>query len=292
MTPRALLPGVTGAVALVVFGLGARAAAAQDVLRAIEQTGIVRLAVRPDVEPFSHLDERSGRYEGYSVDLCRAVVRHLGAALERDLRVEPVEVTALNRFAALREGQADLLCEATTVTVERPISENVDFSMMTFVTGGTFLYREGTLEKGQAGTGKIGAVTGTTASDAMRAQNASASGGGPGEPQVYFRDYDQAAEALAAGRIDLLLGDRLVLERLLKAQDGLGEDVALSERFLSYEPYALALPAGARELRYHVDRTLADLYRSGEIGKLVLRHFSIAEVPRDLATMFRLNALP
>lgn len=261
------------------------------ILAEIAETGTLRLAMRSDVAPFSSREEGSSEHVGYSVDLCRWISKRLEAALERPVKIEAVEVTAEDRFRKLRDGEAHLLCEATTITLARPIEEEVEFSLMTFVTGGTFLYREGadeTLEVGDAD--RIGAIKGTTGAATL--EDASTGGSDETEPGVRFSDYDEAIAALQSGKIDILMGDRLVLTALVEDTPGLRDTFKVSNRYLSYEPYALAMPADARLFRYYVNRALSDFYRTGEVGELVLRHFSIHDIPRDLSNMYRILALP
>lgn len=274
---------------LLAFALVAAQAAADPVLDRIAERGEIRLAMRPDVPPFSAKVEDT--FEGYSVDLCGETAQRVADVLDQELKLIMVEVTAGERFDALRDGRADLLCEATTYTLDRPLDEKIEFSLMTFVTGSTFLYNDETAGKlEESDLDRVGAVNGTTAADALVMISASPE---PDEVKAgrLFETYDEAAEALSAGEIDILLGDRLVLQSIQSGTPALQEGVSLSSRYLSYEPYALAVPQGALELREILNYTLADLYRSGEVGALVLRHFKLDDIPRDLSTMYRLLSL-
>src|SRR6185312_16098449 len=126
----------------VAFLLAAQAAHA-DVIDRIRETGTIRLAHRTDAAPFSSLDS-AGQPVGYSIELCRRVVAAITAALPapaRAIRVEFVPVSAMDRFDAITAGRADLLCEATTVTLGR--REQLDFSLYTYVTGAGVIVRRG-----------------------------------------------------------------------------------------------------------------------------------------------------
>jgi polar amino acid transport system substrate-binding protein/glutamate/aspartate transport system substrate-binding protein len=62
------------------------------------------------------------------VDLCRAVADGLAKQIGMaDLKVTYVPVTSTDRFDAITGGKADLLCEATTVTLRR--RESLGFSL-------------------------------------------------------------------------------------------------------------------------------------------------------------------
>ena len=69
------------------------------------------------------------RPAGYIVDLCIEVA----AALGPNVRPEYVLVPADNRFEAVRDGRVDILCDPSSITMER--RELVDFSIPTFLDG-------------------------------------------------------------------------------------------------------------------------------------------------------------
>jgi ABC-type amino acid transport substrate-binding protein len=67
----------------------------------------------------------------------------------------------------------------------------------------------------------------------------------------------------------------------------------LSDKVLSFEPYALALPKGDGAFRLVVDRALARLSRTGEIVRLFQASFGTGATPSDLIkAMWILNGIP
>jgi len=109
---------------------------AQGTLERIADRGEFRIGYRTDARPLSF--EENGEASGYSVDFCRriaiAVRNHLGLS---DMRVTFVALTTDNRIDAVVDEGVDIECGATTATLGR--QERVDFTLMTFVTGGTVL---------------------------------------------------------------------------------------------------------------------------------------------------------
>ena len=86
-----------------------------------------------------------------------------------------------------------------------------------------------------------------------------------------------------------LFGDRPIL--LDAANRGpSAEDLVVLERQFTFEPLALALARGDEDFRLLVDRTLSELYRSGEIAKLYAKWFG--EPDESTLTFFQLSALP
>jgi hypothetical protein len=116
--------------------LSSASAMGQGTLDRIRERGELRIGYRTDARPLSF--EENGAPSGYSVDLCKRVAAGIGGQLNLPaMKATYVPVTADNRFDALVKGDIDIECGATTVTLNR--MERVDFTLMTFVTGGTFL---------------------------------------------------------------------------------------------------------------------------------------------------------
>ena len=103
---------------------------------------------------------------------------------------------------------------------------------------------------------------------------------------------EEGLAQLEGGKVDAFASDRVLLVGLGdKALDPkkltmLGED-------FSFEPYAIVLPRGDTNFRVAVNRGLAQLYGSGDIGEIFNRYFGNFGQPSVLlAAMFYLNALP
>ncbi|NJO34992.1 MAG: transporter substrate-binding domain-containing protein [Rhodospirillales bacterium] len=125
-------------IALSVVVAGDASAGALDVIRRDES---IRIAYREDARPFSYKDN-NGKPAGYMVDLCRAVAKKLSQQLKlSQLKVVYVPVTAADRFETIQQGNADLLCEATSATLARRTL--VDFSIATYVGGTSLMIRAG-----------------------------------------------------------------------------------------------------------------------------------------------------
>ena len=154
----------------MALALGSADAGALDKVR---QDKALRIAFRDDAPPFSFTDE-AGLPAGFMIDLCRSVVKHIGEQLNiSDLKVTYVLVTAENRFDAIENGKADLLCEPTSETLSR--RDHVDFSITTFVDGASLLVSgDGPSNFGALSGKKIGVLAGTTTEQSLRDTLASA----------------------------------------------------------------------------------------------------------------------
>lgn len=275
-----------GFVACMVLAWPSLASA--DLLADIKSNGTLRLAVREDAPPFSSKNDK-GETVGYSVALCQAVAEDLKKQLGLSaLKIEFVPVTAENRFKAITEKKADLLCEATTVTLSR--REQLDFSIPTFVSGAGLIIRDGGPGDFKALAGKkIGVLGGTTTEEALR--NSLTQEKITAEV-IPAKTHDEGLASLESGSTDAYFADRTILRYRL-AQRKSPTKLLLSENYLTIEPYALGVPLGETGFRLAVDRSLSKLYRSGAIVKIFHEIFGDKAKPTALQkSLYAISGLP
>lgn len=275
------------AFAVLLGGILTGTAATAATLERIAANGVIKLGFREDAAPFSYID-KSGAVAGYSIDLCQAVVGAVRNRLQRDdIEVELVPVTTESRFIDLEAGRIDLLCGADTVTLER--RRRADFSLLTFVTGSSVLYRkDGPADFVALAGQKVGVRGGTTTEEGLKKALGDA---GIAAQVVSVDSHEDGRSALEAKQISAYFADRAILI-LLAASAEKPQDLALSQRFFSYEPYALALQKDDSEFRLLVDTTLARLYRSQAVGKIYQSTFGDVPMSDLLRAVFTLQALP
>ena len=277
-------------ILLLAASLLTAAAGAADagVLDRAKETGELRLGYRVDAQPFSYTDA-SGKAAGFSVELCRAVGREAATQLGMpDLKLVEVLVTAAERLDAIPAGKIDLLCEATTVTLAR--RETMDFSLETFVSGATLLYPvDGITEFAQLGGKKVGVLAGSTTESGLRKALTDAKIDAVVMP---VESHTDGIARLAGGEFAAYFGDgAILLYHLL--QSPFRDRLKLSDKVLSFEPYALALPKGDDAFRLVADRALARIARTREIGPMFERSFGKEAKPSGLVqALWLLNALP
>jgi polar amino acid transport system substrate-binding protein/glutamate/aspartate transport system substrate-binding protein len=271
--------------ATTVLGLGSADAGTLDNIR---QDKALRIAFREDAPPFSFTDQ-AGLPAGFTIDLCRSIAKHIGEQLNiNDLKVNYVLVTAENRFDAIKNGKADLLCEPTSETLAR--REQVDFSIPTFVDGASLLVSgDGPGDFAALSGKKIGVLAGTTTEQSLRDTLTSANINAEIAPAKTHLD---GLAMLDKGEIVAYFADRAILSYLAsKSSDA--SKLRLADNYFSLEPYALALPHGDEDFRLAVDRALSHIYRSGEIAIVFAHTFGNAMQPSDtLKTLYTISALP
>jgi ABC-type amino acid transport substrate-binding protein len=258
-------------------------------LKKIHESKTINVAYRTDAVPFS-FEDNDKKPTGYTVDLCRSII----GVIEKQIGVVPLQVkwvpvTLQNRFSAIANGQADMECGASTVTLGR--MKEVGFSTLTFVDGTGLLVRASTPGNSlmDLANKKIGVIPGTSneraINEALRIKVVTAS-------IVPVKSREDGLAQLEAGTIDALASDRVLLVGLVaKAKDP--KALALLGDPLSYEPYAIALPRGDWAMRQAVDAALAQIYKSPALPEIYNRWFAALGRPAPvLEVMFALGRLP
>jgi polar amino acid transport system substrate-binding protein/glutamate/aspartate transport system substrate-binding protein len=254
----------------------------------IKQEQAVRIAYREDAPPFSYKD-KIGEPTGFMVDLCKEVAKKLAEQLDLpSLKVTYVPVTAADRFEAITQQKADLLCEPTSATLSR--REQVDFSIATFVDGAGLLVRaNGPKDLRAMASQKIGVLAGTTTEEALRNTLNDA---GIVADVVAAKTHAEGLAMLDEGKISAYFADRAILQTLSRESKA-PDKLRLADEYLTVEPYALALPHGDSDFRLAVDRALSHIYRSGEIVSIFERTFGGKTKPsQTLQTLYLISALP
>ena len=201
----------------------------------IKSSGKVRIGYREEAVPFSFA--APGRPpEGYSLDLCQAIVEEAALALKASLEVEYRPVTPADRIELVTSGRIDLECGSTTETAER--RREVAFSPTIYLAATRLLVKRGSaVASSRELPGRtVAVVAGTTAAATMQDL---ASGRLRGLRVAEVADYPRAFAVLEAGQVDAFAADDVILAGLLSQQRLRGRFITVGER-LSLEPYAIA----------------------------------------------------
>lgn len=250
-----------------------------DTLEKIRKTRTIAIGVREDNLPFAGYT--NGVASGYSIDICSKVVEQIGKVLRiSDLRTQYVVVTATDRLAKVRDGMADIECGTTVNTQTR--AKDVDFSYAHFIAGTRFMSRKaaGLDDYTQLAGKSVGIVKGTTAEklftqlrdDQLKTMKL-----------VVFDKNQDAMKALEGGSVIAVAQLDILLEGM-RMQSPQAAQYVISAKPLSVEPMTLILRKNDTAFKALVDRTLANLFSSGEIRPIYDRWFNTPnlKVPASL----------
>ncbi len=275
---------------LAIVSCALPAIAMAGTLDQIRKSGEIRIGYRTDAPPLAFNDS-SGQAAGYSVDLCKRIATAVKDELKlADLKVTFVPLTSADRLDAIVKNKADIECGATTVTLSR--AEKVDFTLMTFVTGGSLLsLASSSVNALSDAAGKsVTVVAGTTSEAALR--NAITKNLIDAKV-VSVASREEAMKQLDAGQVAAFASDQIVLiGQIMQAADP--KKYTLSRELFSFEPYAFVVRRDDSEFRLVANRAIAQIYRSGQIEQLYGRWFGQAGIKPSpvLSAMYALQALP
>jgi glutamate/aspartate transport system substrate-binding protein len=259
-------------------------------LKKIADSGTFTIGYRDDSKPFSYLDS-SGVPIGYSIDLCKRIAvatrETLGLA---KLDIKYVKVSAKDRFDAVESGKVDIECGATTITLSR--LERVDFTMMTFVTGGSLLSKKSDPIQmtGDLGGKSVAVLKNTTTMVALKEYLHESL---IDATIVEVDNGSEGMEQLESGKVQALARDQVVLiGQVLKTVDP--KEYVLSEDLFSFEPYGFMIRRNDSAFRLVTNRSLAQLYRTEQYQPLYNKWFGSAGVRPSpvLAAMYKMQSLP
>jgi glutamate/aspartate transport system substrate-binding protein len=278
-------------LSLLLILLATAASAQGETLSRIAESGEFRIGFVPDAAPLSFRDAEDN-VSGYSIELCRRIASatrdHLG--LDRiSITFVPL-VTIEDRISAIENGDIDIECGSTTVTLSR--RERVDFTLMTFITGSAVLSRKSSAIGGVDdldGT-EIAVLEGTTTEDVIRRVI------DVNEFDIDLKlvdSHDEGMELLNDRDVDGYASDRAMLIGQVFRNANASNQYAMTRSALSFEPYALMVKRGDTEFRLVADKALASLFRGPRIRRLYQDWFGRYGEPLSpvVAAMYEFQAV-
>jgi ABC-type amino acid transport substrate-binding protein len=280
---------VASVAALLAWAEPALAADLEGTLKKIKATNTITLGYREASRPFSFTGD-DGKPAGYSVDLCTRIAADVGKQLGLPtLQVKWVKVTVADRMRAVASGAIDMEFGSTTMSLSR--QAEVDFSIMTFVDGGSLLVTDASSIRGISTLGgkRVAVIPGTTTekslNEALKKQGVTAT-------VVPVKDHDAGVAALDGGTADAYASDRVLLIGIGRTSKN-PEKLSLVQEFFSYEPYGIMLRRNDSAFRLSVNRALATLYRSGDVLPIYEKWFgSMTTAGPMIGARYLMNSLP
>ena len=262
----------------------------EGTLDKIVRTGEFVIGYRTDASPLSY-ENADGEPSGYSVDFCRRIAAGIKAHLgKEDIETKFIPVSSNERISAITSGKIDIECGSTTVTLTR--MQQVDFTLPTFVTGGSVLtLTESKIKVMTDLSGKkVAVVKGTTTVEQLRNYLAEVL---IDAEIVEVADRTAGMAQLNKGSVDAFASDQIVLiGQIIEAP--FPRRYWLMDDTFSYEPYAFVVRRNDADFRLVANKAITQLYRSGQhidifqkwIGRIGI------QPPQILIAMYQLNTLP
>jgi putative glutamine transport system substrate-binding protein len=226
-------------------------------LRAIKKRGVLRVGVKIDVPKFGYRNPRTGKIDGFEVELVRILAKKiLGKKAKLDLQA----VNAKTRGPMLDVGEIDMVAATFTITEER--KQLYNFSEPYFQDGVGLLVKKAARFKSfkDLNGKRIGVAKSSTTKKAIQAE---AEKIGIKVEFTEFLTYPEINTALDSGQVDCFSVDTAILFGYL----GWGT-ILLPERF-SPQNYGIATKKGNDGLAALVNRTIVEMKENGQLEKLI-----------------------
>jgi glutamate/aspartate transport system substrate-binding protein len=272
-------------LALALTALVATPVLAQQLdgtLKKIRDTGSITVGHRESSIPFSYLDDKQ-QPVGYAMDLCAKVVDAVKAELKLPaLKVAYQPVTSANRIPLLQNGTIDIECGSTTNSVER--QKQVAFGPTYFVVNISAAVKKTSGIKTFADlNGKtVASTSGTTSIPLLRGYEKAK---GIDFKELQAKDHAESMQLLATDRAQAFIMDDILLAGQIANQPNPGDFMILPES-LRTEPYGMMLRRDDPQFKALVDRSVAAVYKSGEIDRIYAKWFTSPIPPRGINMNF------
>ena len=213
----------------------------------------MRVGTEPTFAPFEFQKEGSKDYDGFDMDLARAIGKQMGA------KVEIVNMGFDALIPALNANNIDLIAAGMSITDER--KKAITFSDPYYTSGLIIMVnkdnKEVKSEKDLEGK-RIAVQIGTTGEKKARSIK--------GAKVTAFNTNTEAAMELKNKGVDAVINDSPVVGYYL-AQGGNKTAMTVGE-VMEAEQYGLAVKKGNDKLAADVNKALAELKKNGEYDKI------------------------
>lgn len=255
-------------LAVALLAAGGAMAQASDTLAKVKASGTITMGVRESSGVLSYTLGGS-KYVGYHVAICERAIEDVEKAIGRKLEVKYQPVTSQNRIPLVQNGTVDIECGSTTNNATR--QKDVSFANTTFVEEVRIATKANSGIKSVADLGgkTVATTTGTTSVQTLR-KNKRASG--VEFKDVFGKDHADSFLLLESGRADVFVMDGSLLAGLI-ARSKNPADYKIVGEVLSVEPIAIMVRKDDNEFLKIVNKTIANMVKTGEINKLYDKWF-------------------
>lgn len=243
-----------------VFLLSACQKNTRNVYQEVKRSNEITWGVKADTRLFGLMSIKTGKIEGFEVDLANALTKEI---LGKNAKANFVQTTAKTKIPLLKNGNIDAVLAAMTITPER--KKQIDFSDPYFYAGQSLLVKDdSTIKSIKDMNGKTAlAVKGTTAVANVKKF-------APKAKVLEFDDYGQAFTALKAGQGQAMTTDNGLLVGIATENKG----YKLVGGTYTKEPYGIAVNKGQTQMKNAINRALVKLKKDGTYDALVKKWFS------------------
>ncbi len=247
-------------------------------LETVRNRGSLICGVNDQLPGFGSVNP-DGEYEGFDVDVCRAIAAGVLGDAEA---VEFRPLSAQQRFTALQTGEVDVLSRNTTWTLSRDTQNGLDFAPTTFYDGQGMMVRvaDGVETLADLDTAPVCVGSGTTTEKNL--EDAMSAAGATYEP-VVLDSADEVFASYDSGRCAAVTADRSALVSRQTTLETPSDHIIL-DVVMSKEPLGPAVLQGDAQWADVVNWIVFGLIQAEEFGidSTNVEDFSTSENPEIL----------
>lgn len=248
-------------VSLMTLSACSGSVAKKDVLTEDMQSQRITWGVKADTRLFGLENIRTGKLEGFEIDLAKALTKKI---LGPNGKCTFVPVTSGTRVPLLKNGNIDAIMATMTITPER--AKQVDFTHSYFDAGQSLLVKKGSPIKNIKDLNKHGEVIlGVAGSNSVKNVAKFA----PRAQVLQLPDYAQAMTALKSKQGNALTTDNGILYGM--AAENPGYEVVGGN--FTKEPYGIAVNKNQARFRNKLNWALTEVEKDGTYNRLLLKWF-------------------
>jgi len=226
-----------------------------NLVEKIKARGKLIVGTSADWPPFEYI--KDGKVVGIDIEIAKKIAEALGVELE----IKDMKFAAL--IEAVKNGIIDMAIADITPTAER--EKVVDFSVIYYSSKGNVVVTLADKNISNMDDLKgltVGVQLGTIQEDWAK-ENLEKTG--IAKVVSYNKVYPDMVMVLQRGDVDALVLSEMVANVILKKVSGLKIAFIIKGNALGA---AVALPPGAEDLKYYVNKVIQDLIESGEMDKI------------------------
>lgn len=255
----ALFLAATMTMALVACSSDDTSTDETPTIDAIKEKGVLTMMTSTGFPPFEYIGE-DGAPAGVDIDLAQLVADEIGVELE----VLDMDFGLL--IESLKSGKGDIIAAGMTGTPER--AEQVNLSECYNLNGLILLVPADSDIKSAADlVGKTVAVQDSTTAHIYVEDDL-------GQSALAFKTVLEAASAVASGKADAALADKLPAMSLASAYEG---ELMTIDELVTIEEMVIATALGTDDLTALVNEVLAKAVDEGTVDDLIEYHYAICE---------------
>lgn len=244
-----------GAAALSVAALLAAPVAHADRLATIKERGKLICGTQNASSPYAFQDPQTRSYVGYDVDMCKAVAKGLGVALEH----KPLSTEA--RIPELKMGRVDVVAGSMAYLPER--AAQIDYSLQYLQDDIRLLVKK------KSGIAKLADLAGKKVCTSKGSSSSAVAQRVLTKSQMLnFQDVSSCYLALQNDKVDALPGGDLGLIRFRIESEKQGDPTVMLDEPIFTEHMGLVVDKGNPELLAAINKVIQDMDQRGELSAI------------------------